>query len=314
MQMIIFLIMMTLGLSLIGWLIVYWRSGQARAARAARVSQRLRRLRHDQRKVDWTQEDNEEVTALPSWTPNFIRVRIARADLAISSGAILMGAVFVGALLLTIALFVSLTFSIVSLALIVGLLFGVLELIAARRLNEFREGLPNYFERVRQLLLVGNTLHQSLGRAIASTNENSRRYLEPMARRIEHGATVADSVGWLAERIDLPELHMFHTAIDTNMRYGGRIADILGNLIRMLKDQDRVRRELQATTSETRGSASVLTGLPLVISLGFALINPQYISFFITEPSGHNMLMISASLIISGAMVLRRMMKQGGAL
>lgn len=306
-------IILAAGLSLIFWLVMLWRAERTKQLRTELIMQRLRRLRSDQQSLDWADEENASLAVLPEWTPNFIKVRIARADVRPSAGLVLSVVILLAAFVLLIGLTLGPVFALASFGLIIGLIFLALELIANRRLGDFREGLPGYFDRVRQLLLVGNTLQQGLGKALGNANEQTRRYLEPMVRRIDHGATVAESVGWLAQRIDVPEVHMFHAAIETNIRYGGRVTDILGNLIAMLKDQDRARRELGAATSETRGSANVLTGLPLVIALGFSVINPSYISFFIQHPTGHMLLGISTALILTGAYVLRRMMKQGGA-
>lgn len=302
------------GFGLIGLLYWMWRLEQERHALDLHVAQRLRRLRTDQKLLDWSGDEGGPFDFLPHWLPDFVKIRIARADIQIAPGAMVAAAGFGGSLIILLAFVVGIIFALVCLVTILAVLMIILELLAARRLAEFRETLPGYFERVRQLLLIGNTLQQALGRAMGAASEPSKRYLDPMVRRVDHGATVAEAVGWLAVRIDVPELHMFHTAIDTNLRYGGRITDILGNLIGLLKDQDRVRRELSAATSETRGSATVLTALPFVIGGGFAIINPAYISFFFVESTGHLLFGIAAGLVVFGSFILRRMMRQGGVM
>ncbi len=308
------ILLFIVGIGMIAGFLILWRAEQERQERELLVFQRLRRLRTDQRLLDWSGEEAGILDLLPNWIPDFVRVRVARADINPSPSTVMVAAGFVGSLLFLLVFVAGFIFALICLLSILAIMWLVLELIAARRLAEFRETLPGYFDRVRQLLLIGNTLQQALGRAMNVASDPSKRYLDPMVRRIDHGATVAEAVGWLAVRIDVPELHMFHTAIDTNLRYGGRITDILGNLIGLLKDQDRVRRELAATTSETRGSATVLTALPFVISIGFAIINPGYISFFFTEPAGHMLFGVAVGLVLIGAVLLRRMMRQGGVM
>ena len=118
----------------------------------------------------------------------------------------------------------------------------------------------------RKMLATGNSVQQALTRRDReNANPHMQRYLEPMIRRMQNGAAVGDSSTWLAERLDVLELHMFATAIQTNIRYGGRLsAAVLANLITVLRDR-RARRpaELKAATSETRMSALILGALPI---------------------------------------------------
>ena len=78
-----------------------------------------------------------------------------------------------------------------------------------------------------------------------------------MIRRIDNGAPIPDAVTWLAARLEVPELHMLATAIETNFRYGGRMSVVLANLVQILRDRARVGRELKAATAEIRFSAIV---------------------------------------------------------
>ncbi|MEN8723208.1 MAG: type II secretion system F family protein [Alphaproteobacteria bacterium] len=314
MSVLVSILLFIVGVGLIFGFLVLWRAEQDRHDREVVVLQRLRRLRTDQRLLDWPEGEGRFLELLPNWIPDFVRVRVARADINPSPNLVVVVAGFLGSFLILLSFIVNIMVELIIIAALVAVIWITIEMIAARRLAEFRETLPGYFDRVRQLLLIGNTLQQALGRAMAAAPDQSKRYLEPMVRRIDHGATVAEAAGWLANRIDVPELHMFHTAIDTNLRYGGRITDILGNLISMLKDQDRVRRELAAATSETRGSAAVLTALPFVIGTGFAIINPSYISFFFIDPTGHMLFGVAVGLVLAGALILRRMMRQGGVM
>ena len=184
-----------------------------------------------------------------------------------------------------------------------------LRFLAQRRINAFIDDLPFFLETVRQALLIGNSLQQALTRATDNATPAMQRYLLPMVRRIQNGAAVGDSLSWLAERLGVVELHMVAAAVQANLRYGGRLSAVLANIVQVLRDGGRVRRELRAATAETRLSAIVLSGLPLLAFLVIGLANASYRNFFLYSPDGHQLLLIAGALQLVGSLWMRRLMR-----
>lgn len=184
-----------------------------------------------------------------------------------------------------------------------------LRFLARRRIGAFIDGLPFYLETVRQALLIGNSLQQALTRATENASPSMQRYLSPMARRIQNGAAVGDSLVWLAERLGVLELHMVATAVQANLRYGGKLSAVLANIVQVLRDGGRVRRELRAATAETRMSAMVLSSLPFAAFAFIACANAPYREFFFHAAQGHKLLAIAACFQLVGSLWMRRLMK-----
>ncbi len=133
--------------------------------------------------------------------------------------------------------------------------------------------------------------------------------MAPLLRRVQYGAPPGDSVAWLAERLDVIELHMLAAAIQTNARFGGRISTVLANLTQILRDRARVERELHSATAETRMSALVLGALPVVVAAFIGVTNPSYIAFFLDVPQGHKMIAIALGMEVAGVLIMRRIMR-----
>lgn len=184
-----------------------------------------------------------------------------------------------------------------------------LQMLASRRIAALRDGMPFFIDGIRQVLMAGGSLQQALLRATASTSPALRRYLAPMIRRINNGAAPGDSLVWLAERLDLAELHMFAAAVQASMRYGGRLSAVLANLAHTLRERARVERELRAATAETRVSAMLIGGLPAIAGLAMGLLNPKYAAFFLGDPTGHRLLAIALGLQLAGVLAMRRLMR-----
>ncbi|WP_285021558.1 type II secretion system F family protein [Novosphingobium sp. fls2-241-R2A-195] len=180
---------------------------------------------------------------------------------------------------------------------------------ARKRVDALTEALPLYLDGVRQLQSVGNSLSQALTRALADAPEAVASYFAPVGRRLAMGAPVAETVQHLADRLRIPEVSMIAAAIRTNLRYGGSIATVFGNLANILRERVRIRRDLQAATSEAKVSARVLIAMPLLAMTLLVAMNRAYIDFFISDPRGRNMSMVAIGLEFIGIMIIRRMMR-----
>ena len=159
---------------------------------------------------------------------------------------------------------------------------------------------------MRQYVIVGASLQTALPRAIESTPAPLSRVMQPVARRIGHGGPVPESIGWLARRLASPELAMIAAAADANLRFGGQLSGVLGNVVRMIRDRLRVGRELRAATSETRASALVLGLLPVVVGAVIVVIQPRHMLFFVQTPVGRTLLLVIGVLYVVGILLMRR--------
>lgn len=180
---------------------------------------------------------------------------------------------------------------------------------ARKRIDALTEALPLYLDGVRQLQAVGNSLSQALSRALADAPDTVRSYFAPVGRRLAMGAPVAETMQQLADRLQVPEVSMIAAAIRTNLRYGGSIATVFGNLANILRERVRIRRDLQAATSEAKVSARVLIAMPLLAMVLLVGMNRAYIEFFIDDPRGRTMSMVAIVLEVIGIMIIRRMMR-----
>jgi tight adherence protein B len=241
--------------------------------------------------------------------PLALQIAFARADIVprMNHAAILAAAIA------TIGLLVSFLLGwiavVVWLPIALGGCFLTLRLVAVRRMGRFNEELPTFLDSIRQMLITGNSVQQAIYKSTENATENIRRYLSPMTRRIQNGASVAESVSWLAGRLNMLELHMFATAIQTNARYGGKLSNTLSNLVSVLRDRARVIRELKAATAETRMSAVFLGILPIAAGVFIGISNPVYVKFFINTSDGNHQIIIAIILQLIGAFLIWHIMR-----
>jgi tight adherence protein B len=200
----------------------------------------------------------------------------------------------------------------VALAVVVGVPMVALSWLQARarkRVQALTDAMPLYLDGVRQLQSVGNSLAQALERALAEAPDAIKSYFAQTGRRLAMGAPVAETMQQLADRLQIPEVSMLAAAIRTNLRYGGSIATVFGNLANILRERVRIRRELDAATSEAKVSAKVLIGMPLVSMALLVALNRNYIEFFFHDPRGRTMSLVAIVLEVMGILIIRRMLR-----
>ena len=181
----------------------------------------------------------------------------------------------------------------------------VLNLLAARRVAELGALMPAFFDRVRQLLVIGNSLPTAFMRAVQGAQPRLTAFFAPTLRRMGNGAGFSESIRQAADDIDLYEMRLFAAAVAANMRFGGSLTHALGNLVSYLRKRSAIERELRANTAQIRTSAWVLALLPMVVAGLIIFQNQDYARWFTTHPAGKHMLVYCFFSQIIGAFLMR---------
>lgn len=186
---------------------------------------------------------------------------------------------------------------------------AIVDYRARKRMNALSDAMLGYFDRIRQLLVVGNSLSVALARATQSSPPIVAEFFQPTVRRIANGAGVAESVNQLANELNLYELRLFGSAIETNLRFGGSLTAILSSLIENIRRRAAVMREVRVSTSQIRASAWVLGILPMFVASAVMVQSPDYMRWFIDEPVGRQLLVYCAISQVLGAFMMRSVVR-----
>lgn len=238
--------------------------------------------------------------------PRRMRVALARADFQLAGGQIAMGVATVGIIVASALALSGPLAAAFAFAIAIAGAWWALERAAERRRQQCIQSLPAFLDGIRQLVKVGNSLMQALEKATATAPPAVSRYFQPIVTQLQHGVPLGDAVAQTADRLDMLELHMFAAAIQSNLRFGGRIGQILENLIRILRDRSQIEREISSSTAETRTTALVLGALPFLVGGWIGFNNPDYAAFFIDDPSGHAILKVVVPMQVIGLLAMRR--------
>jgi tight adherence protein B len=176
-----------------------------------------------------------------------------------------------------------------------------------RRQKKFLEDFADALEAMVRLLKAG----MPVGEAIAMA---SREFEGPIGEEMSRiydaqkiGVSLSDATLDAARRMPITEMQMFATGIAIQAQTGSSLSEVLTNLARVIRARFRLKRKIQALSSEAKASAMIIGSLPFLIGGGLYLINRQYMALLFDTWQGHAWLIGSAVWMTIGCLVMRAM-------
>src|SRR5258706_3981591 len=130
---------------------------------------------------------------------------------------------------------------------------------------------------------------------------------ERVTTEIALGTSVEDALSGLLLRIDSPDLEFIVTAILLHVRVGGNLAEVLDNISDTLRDRLQTKRDMAVLTAQSRASATIITGLPILPALGLYVFVPGYFPPMTCTEVGYALLRGDGFLILVGNVLITRM-------
>jgi tight adherence protein B len=184
--------------------------------------------------------------------------------------------------------------------------FFVLASKKARRVKMIEEQLPEAVDMLVNSLRAGYSLQAGMnfvGTELPAPlgPEFSRFYDE---QRL--GIDVRQALQSLTERLGTLDARMFVLAIIIQRETGGNLSEILGNIASVIRERINFRAQLDVLTAESKLSAVILTGLPVVLYFIIRLSNPSYLEPLTNTDTGKLMLLYAGISLAVGFVVLRK--------
>ena len=141
-----------------------------------------------------------------------------------------------------------------------------------------------------------------------------REFTGPMGEIMERvydqqkiGVPLPDAVLDAAKRMPLTEMQMFATAIAIQTQTGSSLSEVLQNLAGVIRSRFKLKRKVQALSSEAKASAMIIGALPVVVAAGMYFINREYIEVLFIDPTGKFLLGCAVGWMMVGVLVMRQM-------
>jgi len=183
----------------------------------------------------------------------------------------------------------------------------VVRYLQRRRRDRFNEQLAGMLQLLSNSLKTGYAIDRALDTVAAKSPPPVSTEFERVTTEIALGTSVEDALSSLLLRIDSPDLEFIVTAILLHVRVGGNLAEVLDNISDTLRDRLQTKRDMAVLTAQSRASATIITGLPILLAIGLYVFVPGYFAPMTSTFVGYVLLGIAGFLILIGNLVITRM-------
>ena len=183
----------------------------------------------------------------------------------------------------------------------------VVAYLQRRRARLFNEQLTGMLQLLSNSLKTGYSIDRALETVAAKSQAPVSTEFERVATEITLGTPVEDALSSMLLRINSPDLEFIVTAILLHIRVGGNLAEVLDNISDTLRDRLQTKRDMSVLTAQSRASASIITGLPILLALGLYLLVPGYYAPMTSSWLGYAMLAFAGFMIVVGNLLIQRM-------
>lgn len=179
----------------------------------------------------------------------------------------------------------------------------------SERFRRFEEQLPEALDLIARSLKAGHAFSSGLRLASEEMDAPVGDEFEKTLNEINFGFSTQHALGNLTHRIPLDDLRFFTISVNLQRETGGNLAEILGNLSRLLRERFKFNGHVRVLASQAKLSANILFALPFVIALVIQLLNPKYFDALIENPSGKMALAAGVCWMIIGMFFIKKMVK-----
>jgi tight adherence protein B len=201
-----------------------------------------------------------------------------------------------------------------SLALVMGLIalvcpYFYLKCITWKRRRRFLEQLPDALDMMSQSLQAGLGLTQAMVFVAKEMPDPLGTEFSVFIEEVNLGLPLADALKKLEERMVLPEVRLFSTALLVQRDVGGSLAELLNKLADIIRDRFRIERLIKSLTGQNRMSAWTVCSVPPFLGVFMFIREPEMMNDMLIDPMGRAMLAVALVLEIIGIFVFRKLIK-----
>jgi tight adherence protein B len=167
----------------------------------------------------------------------------------------------------------------------------VLNYLQRRRQNMFNDQLASMLQLLSNSLKTGYAIDRALETVAQKSQPPVSTEFERVATEITLGTSVEEALSALLLRT----------------RVGGNLAEVLDNISDTLRDRLQTKRDMSVLTAQSRASATIITGLPILLALGLYVFVPGYFAPMTSTFIGYVLLGVAALFVIIGNVIISRM-------
>jgi tight adherence protein B len=177
------------------------------------------------------------------------------------------------------------------------------------RLRKLEEQLPEAADFLGRALRAGHSfanVMQMVGEEMPDPIASEFKFAY---EEINYGVPMNEALHNLALRVPLTDLRYLVIAVLIQRESGGNLAEVLGNISRLIRARLKLLSQVRVMSAEGRMSAWILGLLPFAVLLLMGLANPDYVSVLWKDPLGISLMWYSAAIAGGGVLWMRKLIR-----
>jgi tight adherence protein B len=175
-----------------------------------------------------------------------------------------------------------------------------LRLRGDQRVAAFEQGLPDALDRVTGALRAGYGLEYGFDAVSRDSVGPCAEEFGQILLELNLGGDLEEALGRMLERVDSEDARLLSTAVAVQRRTGGNLVEVLGQMGQMLRERERLRRDVRVITTAPRVSGYVVALLPVLTMAAMFVTSRYYIDALFASPVGRLAAVASGCLVLVG--------------
>lgn len=175
--------------------------------------------------------------------------------------------------------------------------------------DKFATQLPGNVQILASALRSGHSFAGALAVVVENADEPSRGELRRAVADDQLGIPLEEALRRVATRMESRDLEQVALVAELQRTTGGNAAEVLDVVVNTIRDREDVRRLVQTLTAQGRLARWILTGLPVVVGLGFYLIQPRVAGPMYHTTFGQVALVVAALMVATGSLLIQKIVE-----
>lgn len=178
-----------------------------------------------------------------------------------------------------------------------------------KRKDAIEEQLPDALDLMARAMLAGHAFPSALKMVGDEMPEPISGEFRIAFDEVNYGISVHDALTNLIERVNSTDMSYFVISVLLQRETGGNLAELLGNLSKLIRERLKLLGAVRVLSAEGRLSAQILTALPFVVAMVINFVNPEFMKVLWTDPTGVQFVGGALLLMLAGYYWMRRIIK-----
>jgi tight adherence protein B len=175
-----------------------------------------------------------------------------------------------------------------------------------RKRRLFAEQLPDNLAVLASAIRAGHSFVGALSVVVEDAPEPAQSEFRRVVADEQLGRPLEDALEVVVVRMNNQDLAQVALVAVLQRETGGSTAEVLERVVDTVRERQELRRLIRTLTAAGRMSRWVVSMLPVALLLAISILSPKYLKPLFAHTSGRILLVFAALLVISGSLVIKR--------